>query len=754
MERPPIAGSGLVGPDGEPIRSAPRANRLAAETSPYLLQHAHNPVDWYPWGPEAFERARREDKPIFLSIGYAACHWCHVMERESFENETIAQLMNQEFVNVKVDREERPDVDDIYMASVQMISGQGGWPMSVFLTPDLRPFYAGTYFPPEDRYGRPGFPRLLAALAQAYRERREEVEAGASQIVRHLEAMSRTPAGDESEAREESAAGEGSLTMDLVRRAVHELQASFDPRNGGFGAAPKFPHAMALQLLLRHHQREGSSGQHREGLPMVTTTLDHMAAGGIYDHLGGGFHRYSVTEDWLVPHFEKMLYDQALLVSAYVEGWQVTGDPSYGRVIRETIEYVLRDLGDPNGAFYSSEDADSEGEEGKFYVWTLEEAAAILTEEELSLFARAYDLDEVGNFEGSTILERRLTPATLVERGYGAGRSEREVADLLERARAKLLEARSRRIRPARDEKILTAWNAWMISALARAGRSLDEPRFREAAVRAGEFLWDTMRIDGVVHRVHKDGRTRIAGYLEDYAGFVQAAIDLYEATFDARWLERAVELAESMRGEFEDESDGGFHLTSDRHDGLIVRLKTAQDSSTPSGNSMAATALLRLASLTGRADFETSAHRTLLAFRDPMEQVPAAFHQMLLALDHWLGPRAEVVLAGSLESEQGRALRNTVDRAFLPRSVVAYAGAEVAQRDRADHAVAAGSAGGAARRADSTSTDPTALAPELLAGKAPVGGMPAVYVCRDFTCDAPCTDAEELRRILERGPA
>ncbi|MCA9727342.1 MAG: thioredoxin domain-containing protein, partial [Candidatus Eisenbacteria bacterium] len=497
------------------------ANRLIDETSPYLLQHAHNPVDWYPWGEPAFEKARAEDKPIFLSVGYAACHWCHVMEHESFEDPEIAALMNEHFVNVKVDREERPDVDDIYMAAVQMITGQGGWPMSVFLTPDLRPFYAGTYFPPDDRYGRPGFPKILQAMAHAYRERRDEVDAGATQLVAGLARLTETP----------DASGEPD--RDLLRAAAEELAGSFDAVNGGFGAAPKFPHATGLQLLLRV-----AGGEDRRPVEMVTRSLDRMAAGGIYDHLGGGFHRYSVDARWLVPHFEKMLYDQALLVLAYVEGWQVTGNPEYARVVAETIGYVLRDLRDPAGGFYSSEDADSEGVEGKFYVWTLDEIRALLDEDEAALFLRAYDVDEVPNFEEGTILQRRLTAEQLIAGGYVATRAT-EIEAILARARAKLFAARSRRVRPGRDEKILTAWNGFMISALARAGRALDDADYREAATRAAEFVWTRVRVDGILHRVHKDGRTRIPGYLEDYAAMTLAFVDLYEATFDLSWLER-----------------------------------------------------------------------------------------------------------------------------------------------------------------------------------------------------------------------
>lgn len=674
-------------------------NRLASAGSPYLRQHADNPVDWYPWGPEALDRARKEDRPIFLSIGYAACHWCHVMERESFEDEATARFLNENFVSIKVDREERPDLDDIYMAAVQMIAGQGGWPMSVFLTPDLVPFFGGTYFPPEDRYGRPGFPRLLQGLLQAYRTRRTEIESGARQVLEALQTMTVTPPT------------EGGPTRRAWQRAVDELAASFDAEFGGFGSAPKFPHSFAVQILLREHDR----GAGPRPLQMAERTLEAMALGGLYDQLGGGFHRYATDDRWLVPHFEKMLYDQALLVVAYSEAHQVTGRALYARVVRETCDYVLRDLGDPAGGFYSSEDADSEGEEGRFYVWTASELGALLGES-FALFAEAYGVEEGGNWEGHSILERVVSTEELAARREV---DSAEIEAVLEAARSRLLAQRATRIRPGRDEKILTAWNGLMIRALARAGRVLSEPRFVAAAVGAAEFLLERMTPGGRLHRVCMDGIVHGPGYLEDHVDLAAGLVELYEATFESRWLDAALVTMDRAVELFADPA-GGFFLTAEDHAGLIVRLKMAQDGSVPAGNSMAAEVLLRLGRLTGRADLERRGEETIASFGAYLERMPAGLHQMLLALDLVLGPRREIVLAGP-QGPELQVLRRVVDSAFLPRIVLAY------------------------------TPDGVAALP-LLAGKEPANGRPLVYVCRDFVCRSPIADPAELSRVLRLG--
>jgi uncharacterized protein YyaL (SSP411 family) len=683
-----------------PIR---RPNRLLAETSPYLRQHAYNPVDWHPWGEEAFAKARREDKPIFLSIGYAACHWCHVMERESFEDESIAAYLNDQFVSIKVDREERPDLDDIYMSAVQLMSGHGGWPLSAWLTPDRRPFFGGTYFPPQDRGGRAGFRTVLERLAEIWRTRREEVESSAGRITERVASFA------------ESQAGPGLLSASLLSGAAAALVRSFDREDGGFGSAPKFPHSMGIQLLLRHHCRTGDLA----ALEAATVTLDRMAAGGIYDHLGGGFHRYSVDSRWLVPHFEKMLYDQALLAVAYLDAYQVTGTRRYLEVVRETLDFVLRDLRGPEGGLYSTLDADTEGEEGIFYTWTPGELAAVLGPRDGALLAWAYDCSEDGNFDGRSILHAVTDIAALATR---TGRDPDEVRAALVSGRRGLLRARADRVSPALDDKVLAGWNGLAISAFARAGAVMEEPRFLDAAVRAARFVLETMERDDLLLRVYKDGTAKIPGYLEDYAAMAVALGDLYEADFDARWLAAAERLVETMRREFVDPA-GGFFNTAACHDNLIVRVKSAQDGSTPSGNSLAAGALLRLGRLLERADLEEEGARTLRTFQPLLEQAPGAFPQSLLALDFFQGPRVEVAIIGPREDPATRELLRTVRARLRPWCVLGWAVGD---------------------------GDVPAGAPPWLAGKTLVDGHPAAYVCCDRTCAAPVTTPAELARALD----
>ncbi len=676
------------------------ANRLAKEASLYLRQHAHNPVDWYPWGPEAWEKARTEDRPIFLSVGYSACHWCHVMERESFENESIAAFLNEHFVSIKVDREERPDVDEIYMAAVQMISQQGGWPMSVFLTPDLRPFFGGTYFPPQDVQGRPGFLRLLNGIVDAYTNRRAEIDQGAGQVAEGLATMTGLPAA------------EGERSLRPWEDAVTQLHENFDEVNGGFGGAPKFPPSFSIQVLLRENVRRPNE----RVLEIVHRTLEGMAEGGLYDQLGGGFHRYSVDEKWLAPHFEKMLYDQGLLLLAYAEAYQATQRPLYAQVLRETGEYLLRDMTSPEGAFYSAEDADSEGEEGRFYVWDLQQVRDLLPAEAADLFTHAYDVDEVGNWEGKTILRRVASTADLARR---FSLSEPDVEKALDASRKILFKERESRVRPARDEKVLVAWNGLAIRGLARAGYVLNEPRFVEAAARAAQFIANSMIVDGRLQRVFADGKAAFPAYLEDAASYLAALVELYEVTFEKKWLDLATEQADAMSNHFADPAGGFFH-TADDHDGLVVRVKVGQDGSTPSGNSSAAEALLRLGRLTGREDFLQAARGAMASYQSYLEKVPAGLQQMLIALDLDWDPPLDVVLAGAPEAEGFDELRGVLRSSFLPQAVFAQ------------------------------TNDGAGDEPNWLQGKRPVDGKAALYVCRDHACQAPTTEPEEARAQLQ----
>jgi uncharacterized protein YyaL (SSP411 family) len=679
------------------------ANRLAHETSPYLLQHAHNPVDWYPWGEEAFARARAEDKPILLSVGYSACHWCHVMERESFENPDIARLMNDNFVNIKVDREERPDVDQVYMTAVQALTGRGGWPMTVFLTPDGRPFWGGTYFPPEDRHGMPGFPRVLVAMAQTYRDRRGEVEGQAAQVAAHLQA-----------ARDLRAPGD--LTPDLLDHAARALAQGFDHQNGGFGGAPKFPSPMALDFLLRHWKRSGDV----RDLEMVTLSLDKMARGGIYDHLGGGFHRYAVDAVWLVPHFEKMLYDNAQLARVYLHAYQATGNPFYRRVVEETIDYVLRDMADPAGGFYSTEDADSEGEEGKFYVWTPGEIAAVLGPEAAGAFDAFYGVTNQGNFEGKNILHvARPVEAVAADLGMTVPALEQSLAA----SRRALFDARARRVRPGRDEKVLTAWNGMMLRTLAEAAAVLEREDWRDAAVRSAEFLTNVMMRDGRVMRSWKDGEVKITGFLEDYALLADALLAVHELTFGARWLEIARDLADTMTDLFWDSDTQSFYDTARDAERLIVRPRDVTDNATPSGTSVAVSVLLRLGVLLGREDDTRRATGVLASLRDAMAGYPSAFGELLQALAFALVTPLEIALVGARGAPETRALLREVYRRYLPEKVVAGRPPDDA---RLAH-----------------------LSP-LMQDRSQIDGRPTAYVCERYACQAPTDTPAELARQLD----
>ncbi|HZZ27256.1 MAG TPA: thioredoxin domain-containing protein [Pirellulales bacterium] len=672
-------------------------NRLADESSPYLLQHQNNPVDWYPWGPESLQRAKAEQKPIFLSIGYSACHWCHVMEHESFENPDIARLMNENFVCIKVDREERPDLDHIYMNAVQLLTGRGGWPMSVFLTPDLQPFYGGTYWPPTARMGMPGFDQVLLAVANAWQERRQQAIEQAAELTGHISQLAALP----------TAAGE--LSQKLIDVAGAALERSFDFHHGGFGGAPKFPHPMDLQVLLRlwkRHRRPGLLG-------MVTTTLDKMAAGGIYDHLGGGFHRYSVDEHWLVPHFEKMLYDNALLTTAYTEGFLATHNAEYARVARETCDYLLRDLTDPAGGFYSTEDADSEGAEGKFYVWTPQEIATVLGTKTAEVFCYVYDVSEAGNFEEQSILN---LPKPLEVCAKIKQRDPAELRAVLAASRQKLLEVRGRRVRPGRDDKVLVAWNGLMIDALSRAAVALSEPRYIAAAVNAANFiLHDMRRSDGRLLHTWRAGKAKYDAYLDDYAALANALVSLYEATFNERYIDEAVRLAEIVLTHFADGEAGGFFYTADDHEQLIARHKDIQDSSVPSGNALMATVLVRLGKLTGRANYLEAAERTLRMAIGLLERAPTVAGQMLLAIDMLLGPTPEIVLVGNKANSDTSAILLELHRRFIPNKIVAL------------------------RSPTAESSQPHSIALDpLFAGKAPLSSEPTLFICENFACQAP----------------
>jgi uncharacterized protein len=664
-------------------------NRLARETSPYLLQHAHNPVDWYPWGEEAFARARADDKPVLLSVGYSACHWCHVMERESFENPEIASVMNASFVNVKVDREERPDVDHIYMQAVQSLTGRGGWPMTVFLTPEGTPFYGGTYFPPEDRHGLPGFPRLLAALADAWRSRRAEVVQSGRELAESLGQTDRlrhsaTLLGDE-----------------ILFSAFQGISSQFDEEWGGLGGAPKFPQPMIWEFVLRFFKRTGNPYAQR----MVHTTLIRMARGGMYDQLGGGFARYSVDAHWMIPHFEKMLYDNAQLASLYLHAWLAFGDPECRRVCEETLDYVLRDMTDPAGGFYSAEDADSEGHEGKFYVWTADEIRAVLGADADRALAY-WGVDRGPNFEGRSNL-------------FLAGEPD---PDGIAPLRQRLLEARARRVRPGRDDKVLAAWNGLACRALAEAGRALGRADYVAAAVRNAQFLLEAMRREGRLLRTWKNGEARLKAYLEDYAMVAVALIDVYEATFDRRWLDAARSLADDMIGLFWDEQLGGFYDTGHDHERLIVRPRNLYDNAVPCGTSVAIETLLRLAVLTGAAAYESRALTALRPLADLLGRHPTAFGRFLCALDFHLGPKIEVALV-TPGGGGGETLAGEVFGRFLPNRVVA--------------GMVAGDAGAAAGL-------------PLLEGRGVVDGKPTAYVCRNYACELPATDRATLARQLD----
>lgn len=680
-----------------------KPNRLFAEKSPYLLQHAYNPVDWYPWGEEAFDKAKREHKPIFLSIGYSTCHWCHVMERESFEDETVAKVLNEHYVAVKVDREERPDVDSVYMTVCQALTGHGGWPLTIIMTPDQKPFFAGTYFPRERKYGRAGLLEILDAVHKQWVEKGEQLQQTAASITEQI-------------ANQLNVKRAGELSEASLRLAQENYKATFDRAYGGFGPAPKFPAAHNLSLLLRLYERY----QDEEALEMVEQTLEAMYRGGIYDHIGFGFARYSTDERWLVPHFEKMLYDNALLATAYTEAYLVTGTDFYADVVKQIFTYILREMTHPEGGFYSAEDADSEGEEGKFYVWTPEEIMDVLGEIDGEDFCKVYGITEEGHLEGRSI-PNMLRPDPLVHR-WGDVES---LEQWFEACREKLFAAREARVHPAKDDKILTSWNGLMIAALAQGYRAFGEEAYLQAARDAAAFIDTNMTdADGRLQARYRDGEAKYTAYLDDYACYIYGLLELYEATFELRYMERALELCRDMICWYWDQEAGGFYMNA--HDGeqVLMRVKEVYDGAMPSGNSVAAYVLQRLARCAGDEALQRLADEQLTAFAGEVSRYPNGYAMFMHAFLLALGPSREIVIAGHPEDERTQEMIRILRGRFLPQTTVIL------------HP--AGPEGEAAR----------ALMP-VIADKTIIEGLPAVYLCENFACKAPITDPERLRIAL-----
>ena len=680
------------------------SNRLANETSPYLLQHKDNPVDWYPWGPEALDRARDEDLPILVSIGYSSCHWCHVMEHESFSDPVTAAAMNERFVCIKVDREERPDIDQIYMTAVQVMGQRGGWPLNMFLMPDMTPFFGGTYWPPLDRQGMPGFRRVLTAISDTYRTRRDDVLSNANQLREYLVQASRvTP--DPAE-----------IDDDVLVRAIDQLTRRADLERGGWGPAPKFPQPMILDVAMAQYRRDPDPALRAA----LTTTLTRMADGGMYDQIGGGFHRYSVDAEWLVPHFEKMLYDNAQLLGTYLDGWLLFDDPRYREVADQTASYLLREMRHPDGGFFSATDADSDGEEGVFFVWTPDEIRAALSPEDAVAVIALYAVSDGGNFEGHSILNR---PRPLAEVAAGLDLSAGELQRRIDRATPLLMAARSQRNAPFRDEKVIAAWNGLLLDSLARSGRVLRRPDLLDAARSLGEFLVTGMSTSGQLHRSWKDGSAKGAAFLEDYAAVADGLVSLYESTFESRWLREAITLTDTAMDRFADPDSRIFYDTAGDHDRLLVRPRELQDGATPSGNALLAGALLRLAQLTGRGSYRQTAEGILRGMAAPLREAPLGFGRMLGAANRYLSPEREIVLAGDRSDPAFLGLVDAAWSRYEPLTVRAWA--------------------------DPTDDQLTALLP-LTADRVAKNGQPTAYVCVNHTCSLPVTGAPALVTLLE----
>lgn len=696
-------------------------NRLIDETSPYLLQHAHNPVNWYPWGEEALAKAKKENKPIFLSIGYTACHWCHVMERESFENEEIAEILNKNYVSIKVDREERPDLDEIYMAAVIAATGSGGWPMTVFLTPELKPFAGGTYFPPEDKWGRIGFKKLITSISGLWKNKDSR-----EGLLKDADTLSKMVEERTSGIVLTNKNKDAELNKELLDNAVHQLEVSFDKRWGGFGEAPKFPPSNAIVLLLRDYFHTGN----RKSLEMATFTLDRMYQGGMYDHLAGGFHRYSTDEMWLVPHFEKMLYDNAQLAVVYMEAFQLTGNKRYARVAKEIFDYEMTYMTDRAGSIYSTEDADSEGKEGIFYLWEYDELKNILGKEEANIFFKYYNAKKSGNFsshenyhQGLNILhiQRDLTTVSKELK-----MKEEELEEALFSLRKKLVKVRDKRIRPGRDDKIITSWNALMISAFARGFQIFEEKTYLQAAENAAAFIMEKMRTtDGKLLRTHRKGKSKFYAYLEDYAFTVQALVDLYEAGFDEKWLVAAYDLAEEMIDQFWDSKTAGFFNTGKHHKNLIARTKSANDNAIPSPVAIATRALLRLSKLLDKDEYFDKVTQILKVNFIYMQRLPRGYLSLLSCVDSLLYPAKEIAIVGKKNSEDTQKLLRTVNSHFVPNRIITFI--------------------------DPDQINARLLAKKipLLAGRSLVKGKATAYVCENFVCKLPVTTPEALLEQL-----
>ncbi|MGB9473799.1 MAG: thioredoxin domain-containing protein [Candidatus Udaeobacter sp.] len=718
----------------EPKPARPEhTNRLAQQKSPYLLQHAHNPVDWYPWGEEAFSKARRENKPIFLSVGYSTCHWCHVMAHESFENEKIAAIMNREFVNIKVDREERPDVDRVYMTFVQATTGGGGWPMSVWLTPDLKPFVGGTYFPPEDRYGQPAFKTVLERIATAWKENHDKIVEQGGKIVNAL--------------RESQSAGkvEGKIDAPILEAAYRQIERSYDPKEGGFGNAPKFPRPVTLNFLTRFYARDPKSESGKHALEIALFTLRKMAAGGMHDHIGGGFHRYSVDRYWHVPHFEKMLYDQGQLAVAYMDAFQITRDRQYEEVARDILDYVARDMISKEGGFFSAEDADSpvvaadadrahpETKEGAFYIWTKKEIDAALGDA-AEIFDFHYGVQAHGNapegsdpqdeFRGQNILIERHA---IVETAKHFRKTEEDIGQLLAQCREKLFSIRAKRPRPHLDDKIIAAWNGLMISAYARGARALDEPRYLEIANRAAKFLRTNLYEEKskLVYRNYRGGRSDIEGFADDYAFVIQGFLDLYEASSDVEWLKFAVQLQDVQDRLFFDEKNGGYFSTSGKDENVFLRMKDDNDGAEPAASSVAALNLLRLSQFRDDKGMTDRGRKTIDAFATTLSHFPSAMPQMLVALDYSLSKPRQIVIAGIKNAPETKALLKETNRHFLPKTVLVLADGAEGQKYLGEKN-------------------------EAIRAMSLIDGKPAAYVCENFTCKAPVTDPKQLGDLLK----
>jgi uncharacterized protein YyaL (SSP411 family) len=689
------------------------SNKLRGEKSPYLLQHAHNPVDWHPWGEEAFERARKEDKPIFLSIGYSTCHWCHVMERESFEDQQVAELMNNAFVCIKVDREERPDIDSVYMTICQVMTGSGGWPLTIIMTPERKPFFAATYIPRENRFGRIGMKQLIPRIRELWEYHRGDALTSADKVTSILEKASIELEGEE-------------LKEDTLESAHGQLSRNFDVKYGGFSNAPKFPSPHNLMFLLRYWRRTGD----KRALMMVEMTLQNMRRGGIYDHVGFGFHRYSTDLRWLVPHFEKMLYDQALLAMAYIEAYQATGKKQYGETAREIFTYVLRDMNAPEGGFYSAEDADSEGEEGRFYLWTEKEIRGILPAEEADLVIRILSMQQGGNFKQEATgiktgenIPHRTGPFSALAQDLGM--VPEELKECLEIAREKLFAVRESRVHPHKDDKILTDWNGLMIAALAKGAQAFRDPLYVDAAKRAVEFILEKMRDpNGRLYHRYRDAEAAIPAFLDDYAFLIWGLMELYEATFEPGYLRRAIEFNDCMITHFWDSGTGGFYFCADDADTILVRKKEIYDGAIPSGNSIAALNLLRLSRLTGSPEYEEMAIRLVRAFSKMISEAPAAYCQCMVALDFALGPTSEVVIVGNPGSGDTMTMIQTLQGSFTPHKVMMFRSAE---------------------ERDPEITQLAAFTRDLRS----IGGKATAYVCKGFRCDLPTTEAQQMLALL-----